>query len=575
MEGNRKWWPVALLGFISWILLSIIFRSDRLYGDAAFYLFNCINDLKLFTAHERPVTALIQLFPLILARSNAEMITIIHAFSLNESLFTILLACIPLVFLKDFRLGVAMILPLFLGVKWNYYNPVSELILCGPIFIGAFGFLWSFPNSKFSRIGFIPLSIYLVLNHPLYYVLVPAIYILFITEKKLPLKWVFVHCLVLLFVIGYKVATADSYDQQQLLAVKALSFSDVLKLYLSWSSVSTLLVSFGAMFIILIILFYRLARLVSPVTWIYSLLLTSGLFIGVLYKFHFMFPDTYEPFERYLFPVSLLTGIFFYFASDNGNGIRWLISTVIIIQSVFIYNYGISVQLRNDQLLNVIKYAQDHHLTKVVVSHFNFNPTRLGHNWSMIAESLLLSKANGNKHSVQVAIYESFDKNLLLSIGNDQYVHFPWWAISEKELNSEYFYLYRQPFKMANSIDSLEYKDLKAALSIRAGLSKQCYAKLKHSRNVQMKFENSGTEVLHSGINPNLLLIGANWFKEGKEVRFAGEVPLLADILPGSLNQYFNLNTELTKGSYDLQFYLKYKGQIIALLNVQKGIEIN
>jgi hypothetical protein len=557
MRKEAGWTTIFWLASAIWIFLSLYFRQDRLYGDTAFYLFNCVNDLKLFVAHDRPVGALVQLAPLFLAKLNAEMDLIIAAMSLNESFLMVLFASIPIFIFRDWRMAVAAMLPLFLGVRWNYFNLVSELIICTPVFIVAMSMLWKHPNSINVRYAFIPAVVFLLINHPLYYLIVPPIYLFLIANRKVPKEWAIIHFLIIAVTIVLKIFNADAYDQNQILATNTSNLGDILWKYFQIDNVLVLLRNVGFLFLLLILHIIQLQKNSLKPVFYGTVLFLVGLFILVLAKFEALFPSTMEPFERYLYPLPLVAGFLFYvYPLPKQRLSLILVGAIILFQSLLIVNYGKDVNIRYMQLSNVIRYAQDHHLSKVVVRYGHFNPHRLGHDWSMTGESLLLSKRIGNKRTVQVSIFESFDADLLKSISPDQYVHFPWWAIDEGELNPEYFYLYRQPTRLINSPirDATVYnEEYFRNVWIEMDMPTEPLAASK--KFIQISLFNNNTIPLQSGDDEIYWQLEGRWMKKDSIIMKTSYSKLLAD-LDKSLTQLMQIDIPDNKDDVKLKFYL-------------------
>ena len=131
-----------------WCFFSLFFAFERLYGDSAYYLFYMINDAKYFIAHHRPASLFIEWIPLIQIKIGSSINSIIYGFSFNEAIFQILAVLLTCLWLKDPFLGFAMIITLFVGAKWNCFNPVSELILGTPVFFFMFGILLNIEMSE-------------------------------------------------------------------------------------------------------------------------------------------------------------------------------------------------------------------------------------------------------------------------------------------------------------------------------------------------------------------------------------------------------------------------------------------
>jgi hypothetical protein len=577
MKPNRGYFIAFILSAGIWFYFSYIFRFDRLYGDAAAYLFNIINELKFSIAHQRPAGYLIEFIPLILARSNASMESIIAWMSFNESIVLILFSFTAVFLMKDVKLGLAVLLPFFLGDRYNYFNPVSELILAAPVLILSIGCLDKYGTRIWANLLFLPMIIFLIFSHPLYNLLLPVSYLLLLLNKKMPIKWILIHTLTLILTMVYRYITLMDYDKKQLAVEHHLDIFNTIQFYLNHSNTVFLLQSFLGLIIVTLVSLYLFYKAKKKLMAIIGFLFSAGMILLILYKFSHLFPDTMEPFERYLFPVSVFSGLLFYFSTQQRDEkwIPYLLIAVFIYQSVQLFNYGKVVQNRNLQLKGLIEYAQSHNESKVIVKYSNFNPKRLGHDWIMTTESMLLSRIIGNRKLVQAAVYESFDPALRSNITPFQYVHFPWWAIDINSLNPEYFRFYPQPFSHCNTpTDSQTVAQLEGN-KFKIELSPSGFKVNKKADAILAIITNNSNITVSSGLEAPSVLLGYCWRQDGNDVMFREGFPLLADLRPGKLKQLLFLDMPSKKGNYNLSFYFLINGKDRIYLNSLSDISVD
>ncbi len=565
----------TLIAWLLWVAFSLYYGFDRLYGDSAFYLFDVINELKFSIAHERPAGYLIEFIPLLLAKNNVSMEQIILWFSLNESIVLVSFSILGSVLVKDTRLGLAIMLPFFLGDRFNYFNPVSELLLATPVFILFFGLLFVNGEKRWVQLLFLPVVVFIVYSHPLYYILLPLAYVLIVLLKKVPIKWNVIHGFFIIITLLVRYFTTDEYDKKQLEVEHQASLSEIANHFFNSSSTWSLLQVFVGLLLILLLSVFILFKYEKKLIAIYSIGVFCSLVGLVIYKYSHLFPDTMEPFERYLFPVSIFVSLLFYVSSFHMN--KWaavLVGAVIVYQSVQLFNYGQKVKDRNFQLCSLIEYGQQHHYSKLTVKYQNFNPSRLGHDWIMTTESLLLSRIVGNKKNVQVSVYESVDGSVLNSMLANQFVYFPWWCMNVNTLNPEYYNVYEQPLRLVNSSsDSATLLKIDSS-QIKVELFSDCFDSGKRNVKVKASLINKGPAVLYSGSDGNGARLEYFWMQNSKEIVLAGSVPLLADLLPGSLKQIILLDTPPMRGIYDLAFYFEINENERVFVDVSKSIRV-
>lgn len=541
-----------------WLTLSFIYRLDRLYGDSAYYLFNVINELKFSIAHNRPSGYLVEFIPLFLVKHGSDMKTIIEWFSYNESLVLVGFAVLAYGILKDIKISIAILLPFFLGDRYNYFNPVSELLLASPVLILWIGILDKFGTKNLVNLIFIPFVVFIIYSHPLFNILFPVSYGLLVIQKRISIKWIISHISIFILTAVYHFTKMAGYDKQQMDIANTRGLFDTVQYYISQHELGSYLLYCIPLFIIIISAVYTFFISGRRVLAVYCILFGFGYFGMVMYKFQNLFPDTLEPFERYLFPLSIFGGIIYFLAGDLKK-INWaiILTIIFVVQTVQIVSYGKKVQLRNRQLINVIEYAQNNHLCKVVVDYFNFNPERLGHDWIMTTESILLSRIVGNNTTVQVSILQSFDKELFNRFEVNQYVHFPWYSINQNELNPDYFHFYEQGLTLLNTtsnIDSMMCDSIgqKIYISINdridlAGKSNKIFIDINNS---------SEFSIPSAVIDDKGYLLNYKWINDNHEFVEEGSVKLLADLKPGHLKQLINIKSPDKKGRYKLVFDL-------------------
>jgi len=559
MKGSNAFLIPCILAWVLWLAFSLFFGFDRLYGDAAFYLFDVINDLRFSIAHHRPAGYLIEFIPLWLAKNNAPMEQIILWFSLNESLVLISFSMVAGVLMKDFRLSLAVMLPFFLGDRYNYFNPVSELLLATPVFILIFGCLYLKGDKLWVQLLFLPITVFVVYSHPLYYILLPLSYGLIFLLKKVPTKWNIVHAFFIVGTILLRYFTIDEYDLMQFEADYKTGFSEILNHFSNNTESLKLLMVFAGLLIVVVLSLTILFKRENKIIGLYASTVFFALIGLVIYKYSHLFPDTMEPFERYLFPASIFVSLLFYVSSFHPFK-YWpsILTLIIVFQAIHLFNYGKKVQSRNYQLASLIEYGQQHHYSKVIVKYFNFNPTRLGHDWIMTSESLLLSKMIGNKKNVQVAVYESYDAELLKSIKEDQFIYFPWWSINTNTMNPEYFNMYPQALTNVNAnTDSFDLTSIDSSL-FEVKLESEEFSADEKNRKEKLMLMNKSAQTIFSGLETDAIQIEYKWVRKGVEMKLGGKVALLADLKPGTLKQLIIVDTPKEAGTYDLAFYFVF-----------------
>jgi hypothetical protein len=558
MKSNRLFLFPLVLASLIWIFFSYWFRLDRIYGDAAAYLLDILNKYQFIIFHNRPSSIIIEWVPVILAKMHQSVDYIIIGMSIGEALMIGVFVFVAYFFFKDIRLALTILLTLFMGDRYNYFNPVSELYLAMPVFFLIVGAIVKYGTNRKTIFLLIPLIIFVVFSHTLYNFIFPSTLILLFFVEKINRKELLLWFGIVSIVILAQFLSLDNYDQKQLIGSDDESIGQFLIRYFTDVSMfknSGYYLSNLFVFIVALIWFKINGnkKVVIAATGIYFFY-----FVIVVIKYSILFPDTMEPYERYVFPLAIISGLVFYLSGEFKKPIWPLLTTaVILIQGIFMFNYGKGVQKRYHQLRNVIEYAQIHNRSKVVVNYFNFNPYRLGSDWIMTSESLLLSRIVGNHATVQVGIKQAFDKRLLRSLDSSQYVQYPWYCLDYSHLNHDYFYLEKQPLTFLNTLEKNPLPLEKVAKGLFVELP---ITRLSRGRKPTCEIYIRGTsnDTIRSGNKNGFYYLYYDWIPDtGESALIGGKCRLLCDVYPlSSYKQLCEVKIPKNKGNYRFQMYL-------------------
>lgn len=577
MRSNNFFLLPILLGLLTWIAFSIWFCFDRIYGDAAAYLFDILSNRQFLIVHNRPSSIIIEWIPVIIAKMHQPIDAVIIGFSLGEALMITGFVSIAYFLLNDTRLALTIVITLFIGNRYNYFNPVSELYLAMPIFFIIVGCINKYGTNRKSIFLISPLTIFVVFSHTLYNYLFPSTIILLYLINKLSRKELLFWLGIFSIVIATQILSLDEYDHQQIAGALHESLSQFLSRYFSSFS----MIKLSGYYLCNLIVFT-----VAMIWFVKSgkrkfVIVASGIYlfylVVVIAKHSILFPDTMEPFERYIFPLAILSGLVFYLAGDFKKPL-WpaLASVIIFVQGIFIFNYGKGVKLRNRQLSNVIEYAQSQNRSKVVVDYYNFNPYRLGHDWIMTTESLLLSGIIGNRATVQVGIKQTFDKNLLESLQSYQYVHYPWYCLDYGHLNHDYFYLEKQSITFLNTPEVTPRPLHQAAKALIVELPITSWRRGSNP-TCEMYIHGASADTIHSGSVEQFYYLYYDWLPESGDKAFiGGTCRLLCDVYPqSSFEQLCEVRIPDKKGNYRFQMYLGRGKEKVLIPSACKNYSLN
>ena len=134
---NQGFYNRLMLFFVMPVLFvfSIVFANERIYGDSADYLFKIIHHGDFFIAHNRPASVFVEWLPLLMVKLKLPLSYILYGFSIAEFAYFFIWYIIFSRVLKAPPYAIGIVLAYTFGLRWNYFNPVSELILAFPFAI--------------------------------------------------------------------------------------------------------------------------------------------------------------------------------------------------------------------------------------------------------------------------------------------------------------------------------------------------------------------------------------------------------------------------------------------------------
>lgn len=560
------------IDYFSWFILavlfvaSIIFARERLYGDSAFYLFQLVNGKRFVIEHLRPVSVFAQWIPLALVYLKAPMSSVILAFSVNEWVYLFLSYVIIAFYLKEKQLAFAMLCAVVIGVRWNYFNPVSELLLGVPFYFVFWILLKRETFDIRHYIGISASALLLVFSHPLYSLFIPAlIFVYHLSEEKWPdKKRILLYLLFVAFCI-FHYLVMDEYDQKT--ATSGVGDSWIQRIYSVLhfpykSMVLQLLFAFlgtNVLLVFLLVLLYRNGKR----NLFYFILITSlGYLVLVIFLFGQYFPNTYEPFERYLYPITFFVAlVFFQVYTDWSRWFKWVLVVVIGVHSFLLFKYGVFVKRRYVSFEYALRYAQQFEDDKIMISGQNYFSIPLGHDWIMCNESLILSSVNDPSRTKQLFIKEAFTDARLAELQPEDYLFSPWQREQVAELNSDYFRMQNTPLRFANtdSIQSEHAASFFKNISIVPDLDKFYFRK--RITLIPVTITNKNKIPLTSGSNLEDVKLSYRWYPvESGEVIAGDKSPLIADVYT-ELTQFFVIKAPSKPGKYIFQADLLYNGE--------------
>lgn len=573
-------WPLSWLIILALGAAAWVFRDNRIYGDAALYLFEMVQREGFFIIHGRPSSVFIEWLPVLCIQQGASMSMLIQSLSLAEWIWTS--SCF-LLLAYGFRSkphAIALTLIYAFGIRWNYFNPVSELLLAFPLFLMA-DLLWD--GSVWKRSLALILAAFLLQSHVLYAfpLLLLAIWKGWHSEHRrayLIMGLILVGLIVLRFVLlkGYDKTSAQTEQF-------GLKPGEILPKFAYLPYLIDLAKSFAGLGFLIVGLAVHLLRRKQ---WVALALILGFAFaykVLVLLKFGKFYPDTFEPFERYLLPLSIgMVSLSLPWWSKASRRTSWVIGLLAIWHVFYLFHYGLSVVrpryavLQNMQVNATQFEANSVYFRKENVFVRYIGPREQGHDWTMGLESLLRSAEQTGAPTQQVFIKEMFPASYYTNLSATDYLYDnTGWRKPIDRLNRSYFHTRPLPWREAQS-DSLQDP---ANLPLdRMRIQTTLPGHLKKGKEYQfpLSIDNFSSVPLFAGMGKERRGLTYRLYREGSTQPIDGVFlsPFMADVYR-HVEQSFMIKTPDEPGNYRLEFcYRNENRQVFAAFPGTWKIEV-
>lgn len=548
------------LGVLS-LVFSIIFAFERIYGDAAYSLFTLINEERLVMISSRPISMIIEMFPFLFVKMGISIDKIILAFSLNEWMWYFFCALILFYFYKKPTYAIVIYLLQIFGLQWNWFNPVSEFILASPLIFMIGAELQLLMHNKYSFWRLLVLITLVLFCHPFYSVIVPWLLVLYYFAnkkdiKELRFRYINIFLIVVIvlhyfFLSGYDVESAAANG-------RGLFKSLTLRLILNYFK------AFPGLIALILLSTYSLFK-ENRRKEVYVFLLTLlGFFLLVIHKYGHDFPDTYEPYERYLFPIAIVIAFYWFVILQKSWNVLLLI--IAFYNIVLFVNYGNRVQTRYREFNYMLTNAQQWDESKIYIRAENYYPAKIGHDWTMPNESMILSSMMKTGITKQVWVKESISNDLFNEINEDVVLASPYYVFSNENVNPHYFKI-RKSFPVCANTDSIQ-SNRPDSFFVNLSIEPLSPYVLKRSSEIliPVKIMNRNREALYSGLKKEMRYISYHWMKDGKTVEWDGvRTPIAMDVKHTNL-QLIKIKTPSEPGDYTFVPDIVYEGIRWAML---------
>ncbi|MEZ5173446.1 MAG: hypothetical protein R2850_08040, partial [Bacteroidia bacterium] len=492
-----------------------------------------------FIVHSRPGSVFIEWLPWIAIQAGWPMEWIIRSLSLGEYIW--FLSCFSLFafVLKSRNHAISLVLVYIFGLRWNYFNPVSELLLAFPLFI-LLHYVWqTFSNRNLLSNLIISwvLGVFLFFCHPLYILALPVMLAWFWLESS-NRKALLITGIGLAAGIALRYFFLDSYEKDPLSTMNVgLTPAAAVKRFISIKAFIELGKCYaGSVFLLLaasIMLFRKQQKLKALLVPAFAL----AFFGLVAIKFGGLYPETFEPFERYLFILPLLIVVVYQSEWATWTGWKQTLLIVFVAWHVFyIHRYSKIVTNRyevfDNALFNAGQYAEQIVPVRKENYHPEFESNRIqGHDWIMSSESMLLSSIGSPEKARQVYIKEIMPDDFYEVNRTGEYMYYTFgWLAPVAEINRKYINLGEARWRIANTDSVQEYTN-ESIEQIKFEIVEMPAMKAHEKNILQITLKTTASNPLFSGMKKKRVGIGYLLEHNGNSETGKFLTPLMFDLV--------------------------------------------
>lgn len=541
------------------LIFSLVFSQERLYGDSADYLFQMLQTGDFFIAHKRPSSVFIEWLPLLFIKFGAPLEYVLYAFSLAEFLWFFAWFMVFAHGFKEPMRGIAVVLAYLFGMRFNYFNPVSELILAFPLLFWLARLWLKPPGNKAAWYALsLGIMVFLFASHALYMLVVPAVLVFYYADSGFKRRFIFIGVGAgILMLISY--LSLDDYEQHIISKNTPDGLIHVLKRFFNPEKAWVFAKNYAGMLLLAAFVLWRLIKdkaRVQAVVFVGFLVAAIGL---VYYKYSQAYLFT-ELFERYLFIVPLFVCVIAVpYLKYMGRLTQLALLGVALWHLVGIARFGHFVKQRyyvfNGAIANASQFAENKLLYRKENYYAEINPPENGHDWIQCIESLVLTSLKGPQNTKQVFVKEILPDEFYADLKDDGFMfNYVGWYKNVSELNPRYMRMYPSPWRVANT-DSLQ-PQIDNAITQQITACVGSFKPIVAGKKVllPLTLTNASATPLYSGMRLQKRGIAYRWIKTGTNTVEEGKylTPLMCD-LHTRVEQTLLVDGPTSPGTYSLQ----------------------
>jgi hypothetical protein len=466
LQKKSTEWPWYLMGHVFFgimLLMSLLLYQERMLAmDSAYYAFRLIVRQDFYTGHERYISYLPQLLPLLAIKLGGSLKVVLMAYSAGFILFYYAAYNIIVYLFRNPAAGLFLALSLGLSMRYKFYGPVGEIVLSIVYLALLLGWLTK-PKQRFSTLPawldvFIGLGIASLLTtaHPFISITTAmglGFVLIFQKEWKNLRYWITSAYTLVLLLFTFALSEQNAYEAQRIDPFKEAwqvlchfedyYLSEVLLRYFD----TQYALPFVVFLISLVLLVIKKRYFVALYLGFSFLLLLSIIFVMYAY----LGADIFIMLDGYLVHLGVIWALplAFHWQQEQQRWMVPVLAFLLLFSLARINDSKAFFQQRLAYLENALEQHTPPEHPKAVAYLENFNYEKLWIGWALSSETLLLSSLKGPEGSRSIYLADKrgdldgrFDEpNLYLN------VPFAPDFIKNDDLPLQYFQLPKVPYR--------------------------------------------------------------------------------------------------------------------------------
>ncbi len=548
--------------------MAVVFSCERIFADAAHYLFSVVNYGTFNIEHGRFVLFFSQILPWTGVKLGLPLSAILLLYSIGHVLFFYSIYLYCRYKLGDHLAGIVLLLIQTLALEKGYFTPMFELYYAAGFLVLFSSILWYSELRTERNIVLIALCFILFTSHPvavLMWAFVVVLHWVKFGRRDLNLYLLLAGALVLTFSV--KIFFASEYETH-----KTLSFIDTLR-HMPYDAAYLrglahfLLTHYWELFLLWILSLALLVYHRMYLTLGISLIAFAGMLV-VINGAHYGFQHSrYQ--EQVYFPLTWIV-VFPLWLAVQRDQVRYrrlafiiICGIVILWKCLAICYEGANFSRRVEMMERQITHVKSLDAQKAVISEENIkHQTVIAPNWSYAIETMFISSVRGPEHTVTICTdtdmaYEDNASRL----SDDQMLLRRWNIIHHASLNPRYFALPEAYYTLLNSRQPLpeSLDTLVRAVGLTIPVD-DLHMRSGNLTNVPVVITNTSSVPLYSHPD-NQLRLSYHWMQDDEMIRWDGERTALEVDVQDSYTQTMDILAPETSGHYILVIDLVAEGR--------------